>query len=110
MNLIMITIRRTGEKVTIKEFWNRWKQGMSEITPLQQCQVNQLGYITVLIGVIWGIIFSFRLSQWWLVVVLSGSLIVSSTAFLSNWQKKEILKKINKEINEQDEMVKESTD
>jgi hypothetical protein len=94
----MITIRRTGEKVTLKEFWKRWKQGMNEITPLQQCQINQLGYITIFVGVIWGIIFSAKLKQWWLVIVLSGSLIVSSTAFLSNWQKKCILKKIDKEI------------
>ena len=93
-----LTIRRTGEKVTIKEFFHRWRQGMQEVTPLQQCQVNQLGFITIFIGVIWGIIYSIILKQWWLSIILIGSLIVSSTSFLANWQKKNILKKIEKEL------------
>jgi len=93
-----IKIRRTGEVVTIKQFFQRWKQGMQEVTPLQQCQVNQLGFITIFIGVIWGIIFSIYLKQWWLSIILIGSLIVSSTSFLANWQKKNILKKIDKEM------------
>ena len=103
----MPTIKRTGEQVTWKQFFQRWKKGMEEVTPLQQAQVNQLGYITVLIGIIWGIIFSIKVSQWWLVVVLIGSLIVSSTATLGNWQKKNTLKKID-ELMKNDEQ--ESTD
>lgn len=97
-----IKIKRTGERVTLKEAYKRFKKGAEEVTPLQQCIINQLGYITVLIGIIWGIIFSFRLKQWWLVVVLCGSLIVSGTATLSNWQKKNTLKKIE-DIMKQDE-------
>jgi hypothetical protein len=89
-----IKIRRTGEKVTIKEFYKRWKQGMKDVTPYQQCLVNQIGYLTVFIGIIWGIIYSLMLKQYWLSIILIGSLIVSSTAFLANWQKKTILKKI----------------
>ena len=92
----MPTIKRTGEKVTWKEFYQRWKKGMEEVTPLQQTQVNQIGFITVFIGIIWGIIFSIRLKQWWLSIILTGSLIVSSTSFLANWQKKTILKRIDK--------------
>lgn len=67
---------------------------MEQVTPYQQCLVNQFGYITIFIGVIWGIIFSLYLKQWWLSIILTGSLIVSSTSFLANWQKKTILKKI----------------
>ena len=99
----MPTIRRTGEYVSWKQFFQRWKKGMEEVTPLQQAQVNQLGYITVLIGIIWGIIFSIRVGQWWLVVVLIGSLIVSSTATLGNWQRKNTLKKIDKLMEDENE-------
>jgi hypothetical protein len=96
-----IKLRRTGEIVTLKEFFKRWKKGAEEITPLQQTQVNQIGFITIFIGVIWGIIFSIRLKQWWLSVILTGSLIISSTSFLANWQKKTILKRIDKIMNDE---------
>lgn len=89
---------RTGEKITIKEFFHRWKVGMQQVTPYQQCLVNQFGYITVFIGIIWGIIFSLYLKQWWLSIILIGSAIVSSTSFLTNWQKKCILKQIEKNL------------
>jgi len=97
----MPTIKRTGEKVTWKQFFQRWKQGIQEVTPLQQCFINQLGYITVFIGIIWGLIISIITKQYWLSIILSGSLIISSTSFLSNWQRKEQLKKIDKMIKEQ---------
>jgi hypothetical protein len=101
----MPKIKRTGEKVTWKEFFKRWKQGMEEVTPLQQTQVNQLGFITIFIGVIWGIIFSIRLKQWWLSIILTGSLIISSTSFLANWQKKTILKRIDKLMKNEQEIT-----
>ena len=91
----MPTIKRTGIKVTWKEFYQRWKKGMEEVTPLQQTQVNQIGFITVFIGIIWGIILSIRLEQYWLSIILSGSMIISGTSFLANWQKKTILKRID---------------
>lgn len=90
-----IKIKRTGERVTIKEAYKRFKKGAEEVTPLQQCKINQLGFITIFIGVIWGIIFSIYLKQWWLSIILTGSLIVSSTSYLANWQKKNTLKKID---------------
>lgn len=94
----MPTIKRTGEKVTWKEAYKRFKKGAEEVTPLQQTQVNQIGYITIFIGVIWGIIYSIILKQWWLSIILTGSLVISSTSFLANWQKKTILKRIEKSM------------
>lgn len=96
--MIMLKIKRTGEKVTWKEFFKRWKKGMEEITPLQQTLVTQIGYFTVFVGIIWGIIFSIRAKSYWLAVILIGSFIVSSTSFLGNWQKRQILLKIEKSL------------
>ena len=84
----------TGEYFTLKEFFHQWKEGMKNITPLQQTQTNQIGFIIVFIGIIWGIIFAFKTATYWVVVMLVGSSIVVGNAFITNWQKKEILKEI----------------
>ena len=87
----MPTNPKTGEKVTWKEFFRRWKKGMQEVTPLQQCVSTMFGQIVSLIGVVWGIIFSIRLGYWWMMVILIGGLIVLGVQMLGNWQRKAIL-------------------
>lgn len=88
---------KTGERITFKEFFDRWKKGVENITPYQQLKINQIGYFTVFFGLIWGIIFSYKLKQWWLFVVLIGSSIVSFTSFLSNWQKLQFYRTLENE-------------
>lgn len=90
----MPTKPRTGEKVTWKEFFRQWKQGMRDITQLQQAQVTQFGHVVSAIGVIWGIIFSFRLGYWWMAVILIGGMIVLSMQYVGNWQRKKIFEEI----------------
>lgn len=89
----------TGEYVTWKEFIQEWKKGMEEITPLQQCITTQFGQIISAIGVIWGIIFSFRLGYYWMMVILFGGFIVLAVQYLGNWQKKQILKQMEEAMN-----------
>jgi len=90
---------KTGEKITWKELWNRWKSGMEKITPLQQCLIIQFGQITTIIGTLWGLIFSAMMKQYWLTTILVGALIVQGVGYLGNWQKKQILKRVESQLN-----------
>lgn len=97
---------RSGKKVTAKEFMSRWKQGISEVTPLQQTKVNLIGYAIVFLGIIWGIIISAITRTWWLMVILIGSLIVSGSQFLAIIQKYLILKKLEVAYDESESETK----
>ena len=92
----MPTNPKTKEKVTWKEFFHQWKVGMENITPYQQCITTQFGQIISLIGVVWGIIFSIRLGYWWMALILVGGVIVLGVQMLGNWQKKMILKNLER--------------
>lgn len=89
---------KLGKKVTGKEFMARWKEGVKNITPLQQIQSVIIGSIIVLIGIVWGIAFSIILKQWWLAVILIGSFIVSFFGFYSNWQRYNALKQVEAQM------------
>ena len=85
----------SGEKVTFKQFLKEWKSGMEKVTPLQQAKVTQWGQVVSAIGVLWGIIFSIRIGYWWMGVILVGGMIVLAVQMLGNWQKKQILIKMD---------------
>lgn len=86
--------RKTGENKTWKQFFLEWKKGMENVTPLQQANITQWGLIISTIGVIWGIIFAIRIGYTWMAIILVGGLVVVSMQFLGNWQKKQILKRM----------------
>jgi hypothetical protein len=90
--------RKKKEGVELKVFWKEFKEGLQKVTPYQQCITTQLGHIITGIGIIWGIIFSFRIGYWWMGVILIGGMIVLSVQYLGNWQKKMILKKMDELI------------
>lgn len=90
--------RSTGEYFTLREFLHQWKEGMKYLTPLQQAKSNQLGFLIVFIGIIWGMAMSIKIKQWWLLVILTGSFIITGTSFHANWIKLRLLKDIEKEM------------
>ena len=89
---------KKGDKITWKEFFSRWKQGIQKVTPAQQMQANLFGYILVFAGIIWGIALSFKLKQWWLFTVLLGSFIITSTTVLGIVQKYLIIRNIERQM------------
>lgn len=89
---------KTGEWVTWKEFIKQWKKGIEEVTPLQQCRINQMGFIISLVGLVWGIVFSVRIGYWWMGIILIGGLFIVLVQYLANWQKKQILLNIEKQM------------
>ena len=87
---------KSGEEITTKEFFNKWKQGMQMITPLQQTKISLIGNAFVLTGVIIGIIIMIITRTWWLLIILIGSLILVSVGALGSIQKYWALKEVDK--------------
>ena len=94
---------KAGNKLTASEFSARFKQGVQAITPFQQAKISLFGIILVMFGIIVGIITSILTKQWWLLIVLVGSLIVTWMQMVGSIQKYIILnqmeKVIQKEVN-----------
>lgn len=86
---------KAGEKITWKEFGRRWKKGIQEVTPLQQVMSTIFGQVLILVGIVWGIVASIIFKQWWLLIILAGSLFVSGTSMIGTLQKYIALKRVN---------------
>lgn len=78
---------KEGKKVGTKEFFSRWKSGIQSVTQIQILKSNIIGFIIILIGIIWGIVFTIISKQYWLLTILSGALLVQSMSFLGILQK-----------------------
>lgn len=83
-----------GKWITGKEFLSRWKKGIKEVTPLQQTLLNLFGFIPLIVGMVWGIVFSLMTDQHWLTTILIGSLVISLSQLLGVYQKYLILKEV----------------
>ena len=75
---------------------SKWKEGLSGVTPLQQTKTNLFGVIIVLIGVFFGLYVTFTNQMYWLVLILCGSLILTTVQLLASLQKFWKLKAIDK--------------
>lgn len=91
--LIRIKIRgffwkaRDGRELSFKEFLKSWKDGVEGITPLQQTKTTLWSFPLILGGIITGLIVMSLRKEWWLVLILSGSLPITLISILSTWQK-----------------------
>ena len=96
---------KQGNKLTRKEFFERWKKGIQMVTPLQQIRIQIRSTKISLIGVVAGIgvsIYNFK-NLWWVLLILLGVLGVTSMQLLGMVQKRNILEnieKLNKEVND----------
>lgn len=98
---------REGRKLTAKEFIERFKEGVTQISPIQQARTSLVGQGIILGGVIFGLIVNLVAHVWWLFVILLGSLIVVSTATLGAWQKFKVLKKMEESFEKIEEVTNE---
>lgn len=85
---------RSGKEITTKEFFQRWKQGVQEVTPLQQTALNFVGFGLVMLGIAIGLYTTWRLDTWWLFIILLGSWFLTTISLIGNLQKYLVLKKI----------------
>lgn len=85
-------------------FISKWKQGIAEITPLQQMQSMQKGNWVMLFGLIAGIIVMlFKLKDfWWIEIILAASLFNHSITMLGVWQKIKMISAIENLNREQE--------
>lgn len=97
-----------GEEVKTKQFFKRWRKGIDGITPLQQARTTLLGMWIVVSGLVGGItvtsIVRIENVWWWMLIILSGSFIVTVISLIGAiqkyWRFKEV-DKIQKEINKE---------
>jgi len=87
-----------GNKLSWSEYFSKWKQGIANVTPLQQTNITIRGTWIILAGVTGGLIISLTSIKtlWWLVLILSGALVNTIVQQLGQYQKKNILDTIEK--------------
>lgn len=85
---------KQGNKLTAKEFMQRWKQGIERVTPLQQTQNQINGFFLVMIGELFGVYQSILTATWWLTTMLVGGFMISKAQLTGVYQKKLILKQL----------------
>ena len=87
---------KQGNKLTRKEFMQRWKQGIQKVTPLQQINIQIRSTQLMLLGIFCGIVIAlFNLSKlWWVLIILLGVMGVTSIQLLGQIQKRNALKNL----------------
>ena len=78
---------KDGTELSFKEFLKRWKSGIEGITPIQQTKTTLMSYPLLLGGQITGIIIMIFRREWWLILILGGSLPMTLMGLLSTYQK-----------------------
>lgn len=97
---------RLGNNITFKEFFQRWKQGINGITAVQQSSAVQWGHYILIIGIIWGLIYSFIQGFYWLSVIMIGTLIINIFGLIGVIQKHTFLKQMENAAKEMAEAPK----
>ncbi len=87
-----------------KEFMNRWKQGIMEVTPEQRLKSDMFSLLFILIGCFGGSIalaillfVTFSLWQLFLVILLFFSGVMNISAFIEKYQQHQTFKNIRSE-------------
>jgi len=91
---------KSGRWITFKEFRTRFAQGVEGITPLQQTTTILWSFVPVIAGMVWGIVVGILIKQWWLVLILSGGLPITTIQIINNYQKYKIQKKVEDTMKE----------
>jgi hypothetical protein len=84
---------KTGEQITVKEFFKRWGAGINGITPIQQVKTQIIGTWITLLGISIGVVIcaiGIR-NLWWLMIILIGGLINTAVQQLGAYQRKKML-------------------
>ena len=91
---------KDGSELTFKQFLKRYKEGVVNITPLQQTKTTLWSFIPIFAGLIWGVTVMSIAGTWWMVLILGGSLPIISVQFIGNLQKYSALKRVKEAMDE----------
>jgi hypothetical protein len=95
---------KQGNKLTFKQFMDRWKSGIENTTPYQKVKVQILGTRITIIGILLGLfvsIYGYK-NLWWVGIMMVGALINTGVQYLGLVQQRKIFEKIEEELKEQD--------
>lgn len=107
---------KSGEEITIKEFFKRWKIGIENLTPLQKMTneargtfVTLLGFVVSFFAVIW-----FRekigILAYGLILIFLGSIWTTALKYIGLRQQVKLFKNLEKEFNSQESSNGEKLD
>lgn len=91
---------RDGSELSLKEFFASWGKGIEGITPLAQIRTTLWSFPLVVGGQITGLVIMIFTKQWWLVVLLAGSIPITLMGVVGVYQKYRILKKVQDTLEE----------
>ena len=102
---------KSGERITIKEFFHRWRLGIDSVDAYQQTVLQIWSTWIILIGILCGIVMTalaFK-NVWWLTIILVGALFNTSIQMLGLIQKKRLLSRfhIPKQMNWENKVTDE---
>lgn len=87
---------KSGKQISWKEFFRRWKKGISQMTSFQQARIIYFNSYIMLFGILAGFVFSlFNIKQlWWLSVILFAAFINTIIVQIGNYQRYKLLKSL----------------
>lgn len=91
---------KDGEVISWKEFFNRWKKGIAEVTPKQKIESQILFTRIMIIGFICGFVISlvnFK-NLWWVAIVLFAAIGNTVIQYISLVQQKRLFENIENNI------------
>jgi len=78
---------REGKELSFKEFLIRWKNGVVNITPLQQTKTSLWSMLPIFFGMLWGITVTFIGGVYWMTLILTFSLPLMFINFIGMYQR-----------------------
>jgi len=93
-------VDKKGKRLNFREFRKRLVGGISNSTPLQQTKVSLISFCPMFTGIIWGIAITFIGKTYWLTLILSGSLPLTTIQFIGTYQRYKAQKIIDKTMKE----------
>ncbi len=85
---------KKGEKLTTKEFIERWGEGIKAVTPLQQTTTQINSTWVMIIGIIGGLIITIKeiKTLWWLTLILAAAFFNTGMSLIGLLQRRKQLK------------------
>ena len=90
-----------------KGFFKKWGEGIDGVTPLQVTGITLLSFIPVLIGILYGIVVTFKSKTYWVTIILVAGLPLTFIQIFTNFQKYRKFKQVEntlKMLNEQSKL------
>lgn len=89
---------KDGERISFREFMLRFKNGLTNITPVQKIKTQVVGTRITLLGLFLGLIVTIIAIKilWWVMIILIGAIINTGVQYLGLIQQKRLLENMEK--------------